>query len=128
MKKLRELLGITFVKARPDDSEFDITFAVKNRSPMQAILNFGVAEQMASAFAQLSTAVREHQSGTTQAVIAQVVKDWLIQRDQWNDQVTIRFFSEHGTPYTFSATPENAEKIAERLRIEALKPHQMGSA
>jgi hypothetical protein len=128
VKKAKKLSGISYVKARPEDSEFDITFGIEGRSPMQAILHFSAAEQMASVFSQLAIAVREHQSGTAQAVIAQDIKDFLIERDQWNDRVTIRFYGQDGTPYTFSAMPENANKIAERLKNEAQKPHRMGQA
>ena len=128
MKKAKRILGISYVKARPEASEFDITIGIDGQSPIQAILNFSAADQMASVFSQLAIAVREHQSGTMQAVIAQDIKDFLIERDQWNDRVTIRFYAPDGTPHTFSATPENANKIAEQLKNEAQKSHQVGRA
>lgn len=128
MSRSRKLLGISYAKARPEMAEFDLTFAVDGRASMQVILHFSVAEQMATVFAQLATAVREHQSGTLQAVIAQDVAHCSVERDRWADEVVVRFVSSDGAPYTFALKPETALDIAAKLKTEAEKPHQTGHA
>jgi hypothetical protein len=42
--------------------------------------------------------------------------------------IVIRFLSLEGILYTFAVPPKNALEIAERLKTEALKHHQVGQA
>lgn len=121
-------LGIANVKGHQDTLDFDITIAVDGRKPIEAIAAFPVVEQMLQALSLLAKAAREHLSGTAQAVVAQDVHQVTIEKDPWQDAIVIRFLSIEGIPHTFAVPPKNALEIAERLRIEASKPHQAGTA
>lgn len=128
-EKPKKLLGITNVKALNTETlEFEITFAFENGPPMPIVTYFPAVEQMLPALAQVATAVREQQRGTAQLAVAEDVRECNVEKDRWQDVVIIRFVSLHGVPYTFALPPKGALEIAERLKSEAQKPHQVGTA
>ena len=124
----KRLLGISNVRGHQDTLDFDVTIAVDGRKPIEAIVAFPVVEQMLQALSLLAKAAREHLSGTVQAVVAQDVHQVIVEKDRWEDLIVIRFLSIEGIPHTFAVPPKNALDIAERLKTEAAKPHQIGTA
>jgi hypothetical protein len=125
----KKLVGIGKIKALDVEKlEFEITFAFDDGSVMPLATYFPAVEQMLPALSQIVTAVRESQRGTAQQVVAEDVRECVVEKDQWEDVVVVRFVSVNGAPYTFAIPPQSAREIAERLRIEAAKPHQVGRA
>lgn len=129
MANSKKLVGIS--NARTIDAEhflFELMFAFDDGTTTPIVAYFPAVEQMLPALAQLVTAVGESQRGTAQQVVAEELRECLVERDRWEDVVIMRLISLHGVPYTFAIPPQNALEIAERLKSEAQKPHQVGQA
>jgi len=125
----KKLCGISLIKATDAEKlEFEITFAFDDGSRMPLLTYFPAVEQMLPALSQIVTAVRESKRGTVQQVVAEDVRECVVEKDRWENVVVLRFVSANGAPYTFAIPPQNAREIAERLIIEAAKPHQVGQA
>jgi hypothetical protein len=129
MTAAKKLVGISKIRATNVEAlEFEITLAFDDGSLMTVATYFPAVEQMLPALSQIVTAVRESHRGTAQQVVAEDVRECIVEKDHWQDVVVLRFVSQNGAPYTFAIPPQGAREIAERLRIEAAKPHQVGQA
>jgi hypothetical protein len=63
-----------------------------------------------------------------EAIPAEEVAVTQIQRDRWQDRVLMQLTTPQGVPYTFAFPPQIANSIADQLKGESAKPHQVGNA
>ena len=125
MPKVHRLLGLPDGAVDTAKQEINFTLAVSSEQPLRFIAKIGVAEQVIAALAPMIRALRQPHS---QAISAETVAEYLVQRDAHGGPVIVRLVTPHGVPHTFAIPVDAAADIAARLKTESAKPIRAGNA
>ncbi len=133
MPKVHQLTGI--ISGAVDTATLKINFdlAADGEPPLSCVMSYGAATQVMGALGRMFFELQNHANvesrrGQMTAIAAEDVAAAHIQKDRWVDVVLFQLTTSQGVPYNFAMPRHVAAEIADRLKIESAKPHQVGSA
>ena len=118
------------VRAIPNSQTKEVRFVldVEEGKPLVCTAPYGIIAQMASALGSAATILRTFLAGSAVKVAAEPLHEVHIEKDLLSNDVLVRVRTVAGIPYTFQIRPQDAVRIADRLRTEAQAERPMGSA
>jgi hypothetical protein len=130
MPEPHRLIGLPAGTVDRVTHEINFVLAVADREPIAFVVEFGPAAQVVSALGRMLSELRRilMTSQTSKSIVAEKVASSHVQKDSWENLVIMQLMTPQGTPYTFALPPQDAAEIANQLRTESAKPHQVGSA
>ena len=128
----RKVQGIANGGVHRGKFELYFTLTLEDGSKLDFTAEYGPASQVVGAlgrlFSELQRAAAAAEGSPIRATAAEKVGATLIEKDRWSNAVLLQLTTPQGVPYTFELSPQHAAEMADRLRVESAKPHQVGHA
>jgi hypothetical protein len=131
MPQIHRLIGIAGGGVDPQALEIKFDIATDGGAPLSCIMKYGAATQIIGALGRMFSALQEFaqkQKGRMEAVASEQIAAAHIQKDRFSGLVIFQVTTPAGIPYNFEMPSQVASDIADRLKTESGKSHQVGTA
>jgi len=125
MATIFRLAGVESGSVDPGTADINFLVQVEDGRKLAFVASAAVAEQIASALGGMSQQLRQ---SSPQAVNAEDIAQYGVQRDAYGGPVLLRLVTRGGIPHMFAVPLAAASDIAARLKTESEKDRKPGHA